>query len=220
MPQSSLFSFVADRRFLAANMIIASSVALLLYFPKNGVVETLLLVFFAYLAIPIFFVRGVLRESLSRYGFSWGNRTGMVNGGLIVGALGLFSALVWGIVSIHVEKPILSVPEMIRTDYGAFLSFVAFSTVSNGLSCLFFQGFVLSVWKERFGWKSVLLVTALFSLFLFAKDGYEVNPIFFFLVPWSFLASGVSFLSGSAVIAFCFLFFSDILLTLFLISQI
>lgn len=216
MGSSSSSVLFLDRRFVLANILVVASLTLLSMFPRENLVESLGLALGASIVLPFLFVRLVLKESIFSYGYGYGYGGGLFRGGVIALATGVFVAMVWGALLLNREwLPVL--PDVVRMRYGAFVLFILTSAFFNMCSCLFFQGFLLSIWKRRFGWKSIPIVTSVFLVFLFAKNGFSGDASMAILTAWSFLASLVSFVSGSAWIAFGFLFLSDILFTAFLV---
>ncbi len=216
MSSSSFSLLIFDRRFVLANIVALASLTLLSMFPRENLAESLGLALGASIVLPFLFVRLVLKESIFSYGYGYGHGGGLFRGGVIAFATGVFLAMVWGVLLLNREwLPIL--PDVVRMRYGAFVLFILTSALFNMCSCLFFQGFLLSIWRRRLGWRSIPIVTSVFLAFLFAKNGFSSDMSMAILTVWSFLASLVSFVSGSAWVAFGFLFLSDILFTALLV---
>lgn len=201
-------------------MVAFASLTLLIFFPRQTSIETFLLAVFSYVILPFVFIRFIVREPISRYGVSFGEGSWTKKISILFGALLIFAVFLLGMRMMGGKDLLPPVSAAVQASFPAFLFSIGVSAVLNGLSCFFFQGFLLFAWREYFGWKSVLWVIFFFTAFLWAKNSFSVESAFFFFIGWFCIASVASFLSRSVFLSFCFLFLSDILLTVFLLSQI
>lgn len=216
-----------NRRFLGMNALLVAGIFLALFFPVSGTAEQFLLAFSVYFALPALFVRFVLRESLSKYGCSWGKFGIVVNIIWIFSGASLFGVFVWSVLhftSFGQEFLISSQSSLaaLHRDFLIFLGSLAFLAWFIFLKEVFFRGFFLLLWKRFLLWKSFVahfLLVAIVSaqeLHVFAHADNRVT--FLFTLAWSTIASIIAFVTESVFVSFCFSLFSAILVSVLAIS--
>ncbi len=216
-----------NRRFLAMNAIIVASIVLVLFFPISGAAERFVLAFSTYFLLPAVFVRLVLREPLSTFGFSWGRRGVFLNVVLIVLSVCVFGLFVWGVLAgTSFGQAFLNVSRgahaALHSDFWVFLGSLGFLAWFVFLKEVFFRGFFLLFWKRyAYRWSLVvhfLLIAAVSTkeLQIFADSGSGVT--FLFTIVWSVIASILAFVTESVFVSFFFSLFSAILISVLAIS--
>lgn len=211
-----------SRRFLIANAVAVSAIALAVYFPSSGIVEIPLLAASTLVLFPILAIKFLLHMPISRFGIGLGNRHIGLSSGVTLLGIALASCITFLLIShTSVGKDIFGVPLSIRESFPLFLIHTSIIAASIAMNEFFFRGFVLFTWEMISKWASILAGIAFVA-------GYSLLSILHTssTFSWSIFCATLSFAIGATLIAsftrsilfsFCFSFVSGILATAFAI---
>lgn len=192
-----------------SNAVIVASLLLALYFPIDNVIQLLAVHIVFLVALPLLYIRFLLKEKVSTFGISWGK----VGEGSFFLALGL-SIIVICLVVLSQHTDILnrfSFPLILRLNFSLFLLYLAIIGVYVFIFEFFFRGFVLFVWEPVIGMKAVVVQACFFIMFSMLLS-YQKTAVSLTLVIIMALVSGfIAARSRSIVYSFSFSYISAIL---------
>jgi hypothetical protein len=206
------------KKSLLTGLFAVATLAIYAFFPAdarlNVTIQSVLLGVAFFVALPIFFVRLVLREPLSALGFQGSIR----RYGPVAVLLAVVPILSIWYVLFHVFPVAASyrLPAVIRTSFPFFLFYeVVLVGAISFLYEVFFRGFVLILWLRNAGLWAVFFQTGLFASFL-AVSGRGITwqdvPLLFASLASGFVAHYTRSVSYSWASAWLILFLSDVLI--------
>jgi hypothetical protein len=175
----------------------------------SGIWQSLFVYVMFFVVFPLVFVRFVLKESISRFGFRFAriSRREMV---LMFGLLGITIVLFWGVVEWFGVHAAVSAPEFVSSSFWLFfLYFFLLQGMFGVFYEIFFRGFLLIGIVETLGFWSILLSLGAFWGFLFASGTFGWEN--FSIIVGSISASIVAYKTRSLVWSFLFSFLFGIL---------
>ena len=194
----SIFSGFSKENYITAGVIFS---CLLLYavFPTNNAFQQIISSLTFLLAIPLLYVKIILKRSLKEFGIQKGEwKTG----------------LIWIIISLAVAFLILyifsryfgffekySVPKFIRGNFFLFVGYEIFLTgFFVALYEIFFRGFIMFSFRAKIGYWSVIVQGAAFFLlfWLSSSMNWTIAPYLIFVL----LSGLVAFYSRSIIYSF------------------
>jgi membrane protease YdiL (CAAX protease family) len=179
------------------------------FFPFEDVFQKTVARIAFLVVLPLIFIRFFLKRRLRDFGWTSGDMAvGIRWSGMFLTMEVAIGVAVFRYTEIFAN---LTIPQSVRASFAMFLTYIGFSVIFLVVQEIFFRGFVLRLWQERFGWKAVP-AQALLSVLpaLAAWQSVSWGAIVF---AWMVAnASGwIAYRSGSIVYALLFSSFSAIL---------
>jgi len=179
----------AYRELLASSLVILVCLLLFLKFPTTNSFQNISKEIFFFLIVPIFYIKFILKKDLRDFGFSLPRKKSD-----FFWAIGVLLALI-GISLILAKIPEFRKNYLIVNSLGnSFLVFLLYELVAFNflflLQTIFFQGFILFTFSDKFKKYSVLLTFIIYcaSLLLENNFAWQMAPLILFSLGGSLIS--------------------------------
>lgn len=209
--------FLSDRHFLTDIFLIIACSVLFISFPSNNAIQKFTGQIFFLVAVPVGYIKLILKKDLKDFGLSWGNK----KDGLLWSAVGLAVILAGTYLTINYTTfaNSYSLPAYIINNFWYFLLYeLVFSNIFTICLIFFLCGFVLFSLAPKFSHWSIIIQSALYILYhIYFKSPYG-EMIYIFVL---FLILGlVTWRTKSIVYPYAIILISSILTDAYLIHFI
>ena len=169
------------------------------YFPADDFSQIFTRNIFFLLVIPFLYIKLVLQKNISDYGIGWGDKKA---GLLCGGSLFLFFAVLFFLIIRYTEFDKTHIPpDFVKTSFGYFLLYeLVLVNLLFLLQEIFFKGFLLSALREKLGYWSILIQSAVFLFPLLILSSYFVTALP--MIALSLLGGLVAYKSRSFVYSY------------------
>lgn len=169
------------------------------YFPVDDYLQNLTKNIFFLLVIPFLYIKLVLKKNIRDFGINWKNyREGLWWGG----ALFLFLTVLFFLIIRYTEfDRVYTPPFFVKMSFWYFLLYeLVLVNLLFLAQEIFFKGFLLSALREKLGYWSILIQSAvfLFPLLIFSSYFVETLP----MIVLSLLGGFVAYKSRSFVFSY------------------
>lgn len=205
------------KRPLLTGFLVLGTLVLFALFPAenriNPTIQSVLLGMALFVALPMVFVRSVLREPFSSLGFrGTARRFGSVAVPLVV--IPVLS--VWYVIlQTYPVSDAYYLPAAVRVSFPFFLLYeIVLVGIIAALYEVFFRGFVQILWLRRAGLWAVPVQVGLFAIFMTLSGGgisWQDAPLLMAAIASGFVASYTGSIPYSLVTSWLVMFLSDVL---------
>lgn len=184
-----MLNLTAQKETIINAFFILLCLALFFFFPVTEVVQSLIRSLFFLLLVPVLYIKIILKKSLADFGLRLPQELLFLYwsaGALIISLL--LAILLTNLTSFTTGY---SLPVRVVENFWAFLVYEL--VITNMLFFLqeaFFKGFVLSIFRAKFGFYAIAISAVLFSLFLFLSGNlsWQTAPLLILSVTGGILA--------------------------------
>lgn len=158
-------------------------------FPTKNSAETITKNLFFLVLIPITYIKIILKKNLSDFGWNLENKEVAIKWG--IGTLLFTLSLFYLMINFTELKSVYILEDYIKNNFWLFL-FYELIVVNFSLFIIswFFQGFVFSVFREKFDYLAIIFSAGIFFLTFFISESISLKttPLILLSITGSFLA--------------------------------